>query len=84
MPTVPHIALLLPLKSPVFAKAADAVQQGFLAAAGKETNGLPVRVYPCKDETLGQWVESSNGKKVWNCACYNYWMLFKKNYTTLF
>jgi adenosylcobinamide hydrolase len=24
--------------------------------------------YPCHDETLGQWVESSNGKKVWNCA----------------
>jgi len=50
VPTVPHIALLLPLKSPVFAKAADAVQQGFLAAAAKEVNGLPVRVYPCKDE----------------------------------
>src|SRR5664279_3732637 len=49
-PTVPHIALLLPLNSPIFAKAADAVQQGFLSAAGKEVNGLPVRVYPCKDE----------------------------------
>jgi adenosylcobinamide hydrolase len=24
--------------------------------------------YPCKDESLGQWVESSNGGKVWNCA----------------
>lgn len=24
--------------------------------------------YPCHDETLGQWAESSNGKKVWNCA----------------
>ena len=24
--------------------------------------------YPCHDETLGQWVGSSNGKKVWNCA----------------
>ena len=24
--------------------------------------------YPCNDETLGQWAESSNGKKVWNCA----------------
>jgi outer membrane PBP1 activator LpoA protein len=50
-PAVPHIALLLPLKSPVFAKAADVVQQGFLAAAGKETNGLPVRVYPCSNES---------------------------------
>jgi adenosylcobinamide hydrolase len=24
--------------------------------------------YPCYDEDLGQWAESSNGKKVWNCA----------------
>lgn len=51
VPSVPHIALLLPLKSPVFAKAADAVQQGFLAAAGKQSKGLPVRVYPCNDES---------------------------------
>lgn len=50
-PPIPHIALLLPLKSTTFAKAADAVKQGFLAAAGKEANGLPVRVYPCADET---------------------------------
>jgi outer membrane PBP1 activator LpoA protein len=48
---VPHIALLLPFKSPSFGKAADAVQQGFLAAAGKETKALPVRVYPCNDES---------------------------------
>ena len=47
---MPHIALLLPLNSPNFAKAADAVQQGFLAAAGKETNALAVRVYPCNNE----------------------------------
>lgn len=50
-PVVPHIALLLPLKSPVFAKAADVVQQGFLAGAAKEAKGLPVRVYPCNDES---------------------------------
>lgn len=50
-PPVPHIALLLPLKSATFAKAADAVKQGFLAAADKEVNGLPVRIYPCADET---------------------------------
>ncbi|OPY39181.1 MAG: Cysteine-rich small domain protein [Methanoregula sp. PtaU1.Bin051] len=25
-------------------------------------------LYPCGDEALGQWVESSNGGKVWNCA----------------
>jgi adenosylcobinamide hydrolase len=24
--------------------------------------------YPCRDEDLGQWEESSNGRKVWNCA----------------
>jgi adenosylcobinamide hydrolase len=24
--------------------------------------------YPCRDERLGQWVESSNGGRVWNCA----------------
>jgi adenosylcobinamide hydrolase len=24
--------------------------------------------YPCRDEGLGQWVESSNGGRVWNCA----------------
>lgn len=50
-PPAPHIALLLPLNSKLFAKAADAVQQGFLAAAGQEANGLPVRVYPCSDES---------------------------------
>lgn len=51
-PVVPHIALLLPLKSPSFAKAAEAVQQGFLAAAevGKTAKSLPVRVYPFSDE----------------------------------
>jgi len=25
-------------------------------------------LYPCGDETLGQWSESSNGGRVWNCA----------------
>ena len=46
----PHIALILPLKSPVFAKAAEAVQQGFMAAASITPNSLPVMVYPCADE----------------------------------
>jgi outer membrane PBP1 activator LpoA protein len=49
-PRVPHIALILPLKSPAFAKAADTVRQGFFAAASLEVNGLPVRVYPCINE----------------------------------
>lgn len=49
----PHIALLLPLKSAIFASAAESVQQGFLAAAGVEVTNpqsLPVRVYGCFDE----------------------------------
>jgi hypothetical protein len=50
MPTQAHIALLLPLDSPYYAKAADAVRQGFLAAATVD-QGLPVRVYSCKDES---------------------------------
>lgn len=50
-PAVPHIALMLPLNSPIFSKAADAVRQGFLAAAANESGKLQVRVYPCKDET---------------------------------
>jgi len=47
----PHIALLLPLASPAFAKHAEAVRGGFLAAVklggGK---GLPVRTYAVGDD----------------------------------
>lgn len=46
-----HFALLLPLGSPAFAKHAEAVKDGFLAAAtalGSAT--LPVRVYPLGDD----------------------------------
>lgn len=46
----PHIALLLPLDSPVLGQAAKAVQQGFMAAAGMQPGALPVRVYSCSDE----------------------------------
>ena len=49
----PHIALLLPLKSAAFGSAAEAVLQGFQAAAELEMQlpgGLPVRVYSCFDE----------------------------------
>ena len=46
---VPHIALLLPLKSPVFGSAAAAVQQGFMAAAVSQP--LPIRVYESGDES---------------------------------
>ncbi|MDO8464804.1 MAG: penicillin-binding protein activator [Gallionella sp.] len=51
---VPHIALLLPLKSAIFKSAAEAVQQGFQAAADLEMQlpeRLPVRVYSCFDES---------------------------------
>ncbi len=49
----PHIALLLPLNSAIFKSAADAVRQGFQAAADLEMQlpgKLPVRVYSCFDE----------------------------------
>jgi outer membrane PBP1 activator LpoA protein len=47
----PHIALLLPLDSKVFARHAEAVREGVLAA-GKAQGGatLPVRVYPAADD----------------------------------
>lgn len=47
---VPHIALLLPLKSRDYGSAADAVQQGFLAAASRQSPALPIRVYSDFDE----------------------------------
>ncbi len=48
---VPHIALLLPLKSAAFGRAADAVRQGFLAAASSRLQSLPIRVYEYADES---------------------------------
>lgn len=45
-----HIALILPLRSPVFGRAAEAVQLGFLAAAEQQPNELPVRIYSSNDE----------------------------------
>jgi len=47
----PHIALLLPLNSPAFARAAEAVKQGFMAAATVEASKLPIIVYPSGDQT---------------------------------
>lgn len=49
----PHIALLLPLQSAIFGSAADAVQQGFFAAANYKRQMLPVRVYSNFDENSG-------------------------------
>lgn len=46
-----HIALLLPLDSPAFAKHAEAVKNGFFAAAQiKGGTPLPVRVYATGDD----------------------------------
>ena len=46
-----NIALLLPLRSPDFVRAAEAVRAGFEAAAGfQSNNALPVLVYPLDNE----------------------------------
>ena len=46
-PEVPHIALLLPLDAPPFVKHAEAVRNGFLAAAKVQGRvPLPLRIYP--------------------------------------
>ena len=48
---VPHIALLLPLASKSFGKHAEAVRDGFLAAARSQRGtGLPVRPYALGDD----------------------------------
>ncbi|MBI3903866.1 MAG: penicillin-binding protein activator [Nitrosomonadales bacterium] len=50
--SAPHIALLLPLKSTALGQAAEAVRQGFFAAAGTQPQALPVRVYAASSESL--------------------------------
>lgn len=47
---VAHIALLLPLKDARFTEVAQAVRDGFIAAASMNPQGLPVRVYSDFDE----------------------------------
>jgi uncharacterized protein len=48
---VPHIALLVPLASKTFGKAADALKQGFVAGAEADgKNASPYRVYATDDE----------------------------------
>lgn len=49
----PHLALILPLKSTstALAQSANAVQQGFLAAASSQLRDIPVRVYSITDES---------------------------------
>jgi outer membrane PBP1 activator LpoA protein len=50
---VPHIALLLPLQSKDYGSAAEAVLQGFTAAANRQRPTLPIRVYSDYDENSG-------------------------------
>lgn len=49
----PHIALILPLKSPSspLSAAANIVQQGFTAAANMQKRDFPVRIYSATDES---------------------------------
>ncbi|MCX6691341.1 MAG: adenosylcobinamide amidohydrolase [Methanoregula sp.] len=36
--------------------------------AGQRCDFCYCPLYPCRDESLGQWVESSNKRNVWNCS----------------
>lgn len=36
--------------------------------AGQRCDFCYCPLYPCGDESLGQWVDSSNGGEVWNCS----------------
>jgi outer membrane PBP1 activator LpoA protein len=50
-PRVAHIALLLPLESPSFSRHAEAVRNGFLAAAKVQRSApLPLRIYAVGDD----------------------------------
>ena len=49
----PHVALILPLSSPSFGRHADAVRQGFVAAAKVDGNRAPpIRIYAVNEDTL--------------------------------
>lgn len=48
----PHIAVILPLKSPGLGAAAKIVKQGIAAAMARHPGNLPVRVYACSNEDL--------------------------------
>ena len=45
-----HIALLLPLNSSAFGRAAEAVKQGFMAASAIQPGTLPIKIYPSGDK----------------------------------
>ena len=48
----PHIALILPLNSPSFSRHADAVRQGFIAAAKVDGNAAPPQALRDLTESL--------------------------------
>jgi len=49
----PHVALILPLASHTFSRHADAVRQGFVAAAkAAAKNAPPVRIYSVNEDTV--------------------------------
>ncbi len=64
----PHIALLLPTRSKVFARHATALRDGFMAARSQNQTVLPVREYPVSgavDETLKNYRDAiAAGAKV--------------------
>jgi outer membrane PBP1 activator LpoA protein len=64
----PHIALILPLNAHTFRQPAEAVKQGFLAAANVLPDAPAVRVYPTSDEVsnilTAYQLALSNGARV--------------------
>ena len=50
---IAHIALLLPLRSPIFGSSASAVERGFMAAARVDGQVLPIQAYDNFDESSG-------------------------------
>jgi len=66
--STPHIALLLPLNSKAFARHAEAVRDGFLAAAKVQGGGTPVRAYALGEdgeETVNAYIKAlSAGARV--------------------
>jgi outer membrane PBP1 activator LpoA protein len=59
----PHLALLLPLESKAFARHAEAVKDGFLAAAKIQGGALPVRTYAVGDDpeqTVNTYIKAVN------------------------
>lgn len=47
---IAHVALLLPLNSSAFGRAAEVVKQGFMAASAIQAGSLPIKIYPSGDK----------------------------------